>query len=45
MENIWREHRMRLEALGVTIPARLSEFRLFERRMSEFTESLSLAGI
>ena len=36
---------MSLEALRVTIPVRLSEFRLFERRMSEFTESLSLTGI
>ena len=31
MENIWREHRMSLEALRVIISAKLSEFRLFER--------------
>lgn len=31
MENIWREHRMSLEALRVIMAERLSEFRLFER--------------
>ena len=30
MENIWREHRMNLEALRIIITESLSEFRLFE---------------
>lgn len=36
---------MNLESLRFIICGKLSEFRLFERRMSEFTESLSLPEI
>ena len=36
---------MSLEALRLIIAEKVSEFRLFERRMSEFTESLSEPAI
>ena len=36
---------MSLEALRIRIVEKVSEFRLSERKMSEFTESLSLPAI
>ena len=44
-KNICSEHRMSLETLRIIIAEKVSEFRLSERNMSEFTESLSLSVI